>query len=79
MDPYRPINCEFHDLLESLATRRSQARIEYRDASGSTQVLDGVITDVYARDGVEYLTLQSGESLRLDWLATVNGAKEADF
>lgn len=77
--PYRPINCEFHDLLESLATLRSPARIEHLDASGAPQALTGVITDVFAQGGVEYLTLQSGESLRLDRLLTVNGAKEADF
>ena len=28
---YSPINCEFHDLLEDLATLRKPAQISFRD------------------------------------------------
>ena len=72
---YHPINCEFHDLLEDLATLRKPAQISFRDESSLTQHRDAVITDVFARGGAEYLSLTTGETLRLDHLVEVNGAR----
>lgn len=79
MSDYQPISCEFHDVLESLATTRQAAEVEYRDTDGSLRNVRAVIRDVYVRDHAEYLVLSSGETLRLDRLVAVNGAKLADF
>jgi Rho-binding antiterminator len=79
MSEYEPISCEFHDVLESLATTRQHAEVEYRDADGTLRKLSAVIQDVYARDRAEYLALSSGETLRLDQLVSVNGARLEDF
>lgn len=76
---YHPINCEFHDLLEDLATLRKPAQISFRDEGGVTQHRDAVITDVFARAGAEYLSLTTGETLRLDQLVDVSGARLADY
>lgn len=76
---YHPINCEFHDLLEDVAALRRSAQIAFRDESGLTQHRDAVITDVFARDGAEYVSLTTGETLRLDRLVEVNGARLADY
>ncbi|WP_457095509.1 hypothetical protein [Lysobacter sp. P5_B9] len=75
---YHPINCEFHDLLEDLATLRRSAKIRFLDESNVTHHRDAVITDVFARDGAEYASLSTGETLRLDRLVEVNGARLAD-
>ncbi|NYE61608.1 Rho-binding antiterminator [Duganella sp. 1224] len=72
-EPYQPISCDFHDLLEVHATRRQPTRLRFRDAAGQPQTRDAVITDVYARNGADYLTLSSGETLRLDQLIEVGG------
>lgn len=79
MNDYRPINCEFHDLLEALATTRKPAHVEFEQDDASKGVVVGQIKDVYARGGVEYLELDSGEKIRLDRLVAVNGSKESDF
>ena len=76
---YHPVNCEFHDLLEDLATLRRSAKIGFRDESDITQHRDAVITDVFARDGGEYVSLNTGETLRLDRLVEVDGAYLADY
>jgi Rho-binding antiterminator len=76
---YHPINCEFHDLLEDLATLRKLAQIAFRDEGGITQYRGAVITDVFARDGAEYLSLTTGETVRLDRLVEVSGARLADY
>jgi len=70
---YTPINCEFHDLLESLATRRRIAKIRFRDGEGTSQLCTAAIIDLYARNGAEYVSLSTGETLRLDQLLEVDG------
>ncbi|WP_206860589.1 hypothetical protein [Lysobacter changpingensis] len=77
--PYHPISCEFHDRLEDLATLRKAVRIDYRDESGMEQVRDAVITDVIARDGEEFVVLDSARHVRLDRLIEVDGARLSDY
>lgn len=79
MSDYQPINCEFHDVLESLATTRKHVDVEYLDIDGVLQKQYALILDVYVRDRAEYLGLSSGETLRLDRIVAVNGIKLADF
>lgn len=76
---YFPISCEFHDFLESFATSRKSVRICYRDSGGATQYRDTEITDVFAREGAEYLTMATGEALRLDQVVDVDGVRLADY
>lgn len=76
---YEPISCEFHDLLESHATLRRPTQVRFRAAEGDVQLRTATITDVYARDGAEYVALSTGETLRLDQLLEVGDARLADF
>ncbi|MDO9356995.1 MAG: hypothetical protein Q7T55_25080 [Solirubrobacteraceae bacterium] len=79
MTDYRPINCEFHDVLESVATVRRRCRIEYVAEDGAPRIVDALIVDVFARDGVEYIALDSGELIRLDALTKVDGVAADAF
>ncbi len=76
---YIPISCEFHDLLEDLATVRKPISIHYRDNGGGQQQRDATITDLYSRAGAEYVSLSSGETLRLDQLVEVKGENLSDY
>lgn len=76
---YHPISCEFHDLLETHATTRKLVQIRFREGEGTEQLRSAVITDVYARAGAEYLSMSTGEILRLDQLLEVDGVKLADY
>jgi Rho-binding antiterminator len=78
-EPYQPISCDIHDLLEIHATRRQPAQLEFRDADGALQSRRAVITDVYARAGADYLTLDTGETLRLDQLVVLEQTRIRDF
>lgn len=75
---YRPISCDFHDLLEALATTHKLAEISFLDGEGAVQRRSAAIADVFARDGSEYLSISTGETLRLDQLLAVDDAKLAD-
>jgi len=76
---YQPISCDFHDLLEALATQRRPTTVHFVGEDGAPAQRQGVITDLYSRGGAEYLVLDAGEPLRLDRLVAVDGARRADF
>jgi Rho-binding antiterminator len=73
IEPYAPVDCEFHDVLESLATLRKRARIVFRGPAGDREVRDAMVTDVFVRDSAEYLQLDNGETIRLDRLIEADG------
>ena len=52
MSDYKPISCEFHEVLESLAMTHKNADVEYLNTDGELRMINGVIRDVYARGGV---------------------------
>lgn len=70
---YHAISCDYHDLLETLATVGRPAEISFRDGEGALQVRRTAIINVYSRGGAEYLVLGTGETLRLDRLIAVDG------
>lgn len=78
-DDYRPVNCEFHDVLEAWATRRQAVRIEVQTTDGGTRSHVAVIADVVCQGGAEYLRLHSGETIRLDRLVAVGSVSAAQF
>lgn len=71
-EPYRPIACGLHDVLEAHATRRHRCRLRHHTEHGE-RVAEGVITDIYARAGVEYLRLDDGTEIRLDRITSIDG------
>lgn len=79
MPEYQPISCDFHDLLEDLATTRRQAQVRFLDDDGAVQHRHAGVSDVYARDGAEYLLLSNGEQVRLDRLLAVDKSHLSDF
>jgi Rho-binding antiterminator len=76
---YRPISCDFHDLLETLATQRKLVQIRYRDNTGAAQQRTAVITDVFSRGGAEYVSISTGDTVRLNHLVEIGTDKLADY
>ena len=77
--PYQPISCEFHDLLENRALSRQVAQIRFLGTDGAPELRSAAITDVFAKAGAEYLSMSTGETLRLDRLLEVDGTRLADY
>lgn len=77
--PYRPISCDFHDILEATATRRTRARVEFLDEGGGHRSVEARIVDLGGGTGGEYMTLESGERVRLDRIVSVDGARLAAY
>lgn len=76
---YSPISCDFHDILEAVATTRRPVGLRFLDEGGSLQHRNASILDVYSRSGAEFITISTGETLRLDRLVAVGNAKRADY
>ena len=74
MTDYEPIACSVHDRLEDFAVRRTELHVRYDDLDGRERSAGGRIVDLYARDGAEYLRLDSGAEIRLDRLRDVRPA-----
>jgi Rho-binding antiterminator len=73
--PYRPIDCDLHDALEAAAIRREMLRVRFLDVNGEYQQCHTRIVDVFSRNGAEYLSLETGETVRLDRLVAVGDTK----
>jgi Rho-binding antiterminator len=71
MQQYQNISCSYYDRLEAYATKRTECVIVYNDGEEKNET--GVIADLFAREGAEYLKLNSGTVIRLDHLVSING------
>ncbi len=69
---YRPLACSLYDNLEAFATKHDHCTIIFRGEGGEEQI-EGVIADLFSNDGVEFLKLDTGKTVRLDYLVEVNG------
>ena len=77
--PYQPISCDFHDLLEAAATRRSVVTLEIRDAADVVERVQVRISDIVTRADGEYVLLDDGRSVRLDRIVSIDGARLVDY
>lgn len=70
---YVPINCDLYDELEILAMHKQKAVIVYTDNGEEKTLQEALIKNVYSRNKVEYLLLETGAEIRLDQLVMVDG------
>ncbi|NBC83349.1 MAG: hypothetical protein GVY19_08190 [Bacteroidetes bacterium] len=71
---YHPVDCEFHDQLEALATQKNTIKINFWVKQGQYAQLNGKIKDVYATEKKEeYILLHTGHTIRLDHIITIDG------
>ena len=71
MTDYQPLNCDLHDELEIAALRTIPVTLRWRDNNGQPQQARGIIQDLFAVQGEEFLRfVVAGEpqQLRLDQL-----------
>lgn len=70
---YIPIDCGFHDLLESLVVLGAECMVKYRSAEGEARSVTTRLLDVFAGGEEEFAMLESGAQIRLDRLLAVDG------
>jgi transcriptional antiterminator Rof (Rho-off) len=70
--PYLPISCSFYDYLEEASTLGKISTIEYIKDNSIVKI-EATIHTLEIKDKVEYMLLETGESIRLDYLLSFNG------
>ena len=73
MDKYNLVSCDFHDRLEELATLRQACLIVYSNSAEESVEVHGLIVDVFAFDGADFLKLKDGTQIRLDKIISIDG------
>ncbi len=77
MAPYVPIDCGFHDRLESLAVRGATCQLTVCEPGGEARTVLARILDVFADGGEEFARLGDArggsETVRLDRIYAVDG------
>jgi Rho-binding antiterminator len=76
---YQPISCDYYDILELIATERRTVPVRYKGEDGQAQEQRAQILDLYSRDHVEYVSLSSGDTVRLDRLIEVDDKPLSDY
>ena len=69
---YVPISCSFYDYLEEAATLGRLSTIEYMKDNCLVKV-ESAIQTLLIKNKVEYIVLDNGQSVRLDYLISFNG------
>ena len=72
MEKYIPINCDFYDELETLATIGKRVKVSYLENSARIET-SGIVKNLFTKDSVEFMTLDSGITFRLDKLVEIDG------
>lgn len=71
--PYVPVSCDIFDALLEMATSRVTGELGVVTLSGDREYKQGVVIDVFASGGVEYVEFGDGTVFRLDQISAVNG------
>ena len=79
MTNYKPIDCNYYDELEALATLRKDAEILYLSESNEELFISSIIKDFFIHDKVEFMILANGLEIRLDRIVSVNGLERSGY
>lgn len=72
---YTPIDCNFHDRIESLATLRRRVEVVHEDEADDEAVSEGVIVDLYTTPTKEeFLRMDDDTRIRLDRIVSIRRA-----
>ena len=69
--PYKPINCNFYDILLANATLKKSCKIVYIEQD-KTHEVTAIILDIFSRKGAEFMTLDNDIEIRLDKIVSIN-------
>lgn len=72
-EDYQQISCSYHDHLEAAAVTGRSCDLTYLSPSDVSTTVTGRITDVFARDGAEFVRTDADVEIRLDRIIALDG------
>jgi len=79
MKKYIPIACEFYDHIEIWAMSKKKVHIRYLDHSQKELTITEVIKDTQTTKEGEFMILQDGTRIRMDFLISIEDKNLKDF
>lgn len=77
-DKYTPIPCQFYDILESLAVKKTKSFIVYKDENIEKSVEDFIV-DFKTKNKEEFVVLSNSQEIRLDKIISINSLTPNDY
>ena len=72
METYKPINCNYYDILEATAVKRKVVTIVFR-TNETIETTETKILDLFTKNKEEFMVLENNLTIRLDRLISVDG------
>jgi len=69
---YQPINCSYYDQLLHFATLKQKVLIRYNSLDNQQHSKEAIIQDIFTKSRAEFMQLDTGDTIRLDYLISVN-------
>ncbi len=69
---YIPIDCSYHDMIIECIVFKKRLTLVY-DNHGSPQTIKTTLLDVFTKNGEEFIKLDSGALIRLDYIISIDG------
>lgn len=77
MSEYKPIQCGLYDILEDRIVRRVPCTLVFqKENETEAQSYSGRLMNVFSQGGAEFLMLEQGKLIRLDYILKLD---EIDF
>jgi Rho-binding antiterminator len=76
---YTPIDCNFYDILEASAVLKKVVVIEFMNDLENIQTTTQRIVDLFIKNKIEFMKLENGLEIRLDYLKSVDGKVLSGF
>lgn len=73
MSDYVPIDCDFYDRLEAAAVQRRSVEVCFQPPGEAEKRILARVMTLETRQREEWLVLDNGQRLRLDWLTRFDG------
>ncbi len=77
-DKYIPIPCQFYDVLESFAVKKTKSTIVYKDEN-MEKTIEDFIVNFKTKNKEEFLILSNNQEIRLDKILSVNSLTPTDY
>lgn len=74
MSKYYPIDCNFYDELLQIITKKQKVWIDYQDENRKFYKIEALPIDAVTKDKAEFLILEDGQEIRMDYLHKVGSA-----
>ena len=77
-DKFR-LSCSLYELIEIWAMRKAEVEILYNDSENKEQRIDGIITNVYSRDGLEQVVINEDLIIPTKSLIRINDVSFSNY